>query len=717
MTQPKGSPKDSRYDAFISYRHRPMDQSVTEWLHKKLEAFRGPKGQGMPAKRKGFAVFIDKWELVGNPSLNQMIQAAARNADCFFLICSKTTPESTWIQEELTSFTSRHGWERVHPILIEGTPKESFPEEVFARKQRPYVDFLNLTADTATQVMAQLKREKLWYTSRLLGVGEEQLDSALRKRTLRRLATWGTAGALALALFSYGVTTFLRNAQQSRNAALASEQLAVKNEQLAEQSGREAALSEMQAIASRNAAYQSKQAANRSQRQAERSEQEALESEKDATQSRLAFDRELEKVEEAQQRHSENEVWAQIAQYEDDLRHYRALQARTYAEALAKREGITEAQQKALQAIVNASYGEGLIAPIYREEGLRFAAYSPDGKTLIIYGADGSLMSYEAASLLLLGQAAAGSADNHTVAFSTDSQYIATCNFNGDAVVSMFEARSLERVQKQPSQEGKGRVKLAYFAPNTHSLYYSFDYGPFMRMTPEGVERMEAPALETYASVLPVNEELFVASRYADYETPQEAPFRDGPISIAYHLPTGDVTELGKIGDSSVYHNLVLESGDGRWLAVGANLDTVNLYVFDRQRGKVVWSTGEMERAAAMVDFSTDGTRMLYGNRFESLNLYNTEKKFAITGTITATSGRDIRAAKLCLNDTAVLYAYGTTLVLVDIQTQRELQRYHTPHSKEILSIEVSPDGTQAVTASEVDLLVWQLGEQPGEGR
>lgn len=123
--------RELKYDAFISYRHCPLDQFVAINIHKKLEAFKLPKSAVKllsGEKKKIERVFRDEEELPLADNLSNPIDRALENSDFLIVICTPRLKESRWCQREIETFLKEHGRERILLVLAEGEPCESFPE-------------------------------------------------------------------------------------------------------------------------------------------------------------------------------------------------------------------------------------------------------------------------------------------------------------------------------------------------------------------------------------------------------------------------------------------------------------------------------------------------------------------------------------------------------------------------------------------------------------
>ena len=79
--------KKNKYDAFISYRHAELDKFVAVNLHKKLEAFKLPKGVVSPTgKTRIERVFRDQDELPLSSNLSDPITEALESSDYLVVI-------------------------------------------------------------------------------------------------------------------------------------------------------------------------------------------------------------------------------------------------------------------------------------------------------------------------------------------------------------------------------------------------------------------------------------------------------------------------------------------------------------------------------------------------------------------------------------------------------------------------------------------------------
>ena len=128
------------YDAFICYRHGPIDTQVAKLLQHKLEHFRsiGDRKHRRPFHR----IFVDEGELSSCADFGAQIRAALKNSGWLIVLCSPETPQSPWVQSEIDTFLEFHDRSRILAVLTEGEPETSFPPQLLG------------SADGSNQVLA-----------------------------------------------------------------------------------------------------------------------------------------------------------------------------------------------------------------------------------------------------------------------------------------------------------------------------------------------------------------------------------------------------------------------------------------------------------------------------------------------------------------------------------------------------------------------------------
>ena len=115
------------YDAFFSYRHKPLDTEVTKGVFQWFESYRLPaslRGQGFEDVGKAFR---DTEELAVSRILTETIDDALGSTDVLIVVCSTDTPSSEWVDREVETFIELGRAEHVYPLLINGDEDASFP--------------------------------------------------------------------------------------------------------------------------------------------------------------------------------------------------------------------------------------------------------------------------------------------------------------------------------------------------------------------------------------------------------------------------------------------------------------------------------------------------------------------------------------------------------------------------------------------------------------
>lgn len=105
------------YDAFICYRHGPLDTPAARTLRDVLERCRGIE-----------RVFVDEGELSSCADLGERIRDALENSRWLVLVCSGQTRESSWVDDEIRTFLRYHDPSHILAVITEGEPEEIWPE-------------------------------------------------------------------------------------------------------------------------------------------------------------------------------------------------------------------------------------------------------------------------------------------------------------------------------------------------------------------------------------------------------------------------------------------------------------------------------------------------------------------------------------------------------------------------------------------------------------
>ena len=208
---------NTKYDAFISYRHAELDKYVAVTLHKKLEAFKLPAGVVSPTgKKKIERVFRDQDELPLSSNLSDPINEALEASDFLIVICTPRLPESEWCNREIETFIKLHGREHILAVLAEGEPDESFPEgltkeEYEVKKPDGTVEkkvryFEPLAADVRGKNKKQINKAMndavLRIGASLFSLNYDALKQRHKERAMKRTLSVVSGIAAALLLFS-----------------------------------------------------------------------------------------------------------------------------------------------------------------------------------------------------------------------------------------------------------------------------------------------------------------------------------------------------------------------------------------------------------------------------------------------------------------------------------------------------------------------------------
>lgn len=205
------------YEAFISYRHLPLDIFIAENLHKLLEHYTIPKKAGWGGRKHIRHIFRDRDELPISSDLSASITDALHKADHLIIICTPHTMESAWVQKEIETFLQTHSRDDIILVLAEGEPEESFPEIVLKAPDPEHpgrmVDIEPLAADvrgaSRKEVLKKMKEEKLRVMASLLNAPYDTLVQRDRDFRMRRGLAIGSV--IGVCLLSFGIYTACQN--------------------------------------------------------------------------------------------------------------------------------------------------------------------------------------------------------------------------------------------------------------------------------------------------------------------------------------------------------------------------------------------------------------------------------------------------------------------------------------------------------------------------
>lgn len=188
-----------KYNAFISYRHAPLDSKIAEHVQRKLERFAVPsKIKKLTGKKRIERVFRDKDELPTTSNLTETIYSALDNSDYLIVICSENTKESQWVQREIEYFLSKHSRDNVMTVLCSGEPYDVIPDILkYEDKKVTSEDGSEHTVKIALEPLScdyrlpigKADREELpRLAAAVLGCSYDELINRRRAHVLRRVS-------------------------------------------------------------------------------------------------------------------------------------------------------------------------------------------------------------------------------------------------------------------------------------------------------------------------------------------------------------------------------------------------------------------------------------------------------------------------------------------------------------------------------------------------
>lgn len=228
--------KNFKYDAFISYRHCELDKYVAENLHRILESYDLPKNikeklniTGKPIKR----VFRDQEELPLSSNLEDPIIDALKESKYLIVICSPRLKESMWCKKEIETFKKLRGRKNIFCVLVEGEPKDSFPQEVLVDDDnKTLVEPLaaDVRGETKKEVLKKLKTEKLRLIAPIFNLDYDDLRQRHKQRRQKQILITSLIVATFFILFSIYTSVMLIkiNSQQKMLKLHQAESLSTK---------------------------------------------------------------------------------------------------------------------------------------------------------------------------------------------------------------------------------------------------------------------------------------------------------------------------------------------------------------------------------------------------------------------------------------------------------------------------------------------------------
>lgn len=209
-----------RYRAFISYSHH--DRKAAEWVHRALETYRAPRrltttDGGAPTRRLT-PIFRDREELSASPDLGEVIRDALDRSDALIVLCSPTSADSRWVDQEVAYFLNDRGPGQIICVITPATPTSAPPIEVLPSALRAVLSIgveplaVDLRRGADGRRLARLK-----IVARLLGVSLDQLVQRDARRGMRLMATFAAAAlVVTLAMGAMTIAT-LKSRQIARD--------------------------------------------------------------------------------------------------------------------------------------------------------------------------------------------------------------------------------------------------------------------------------------------------------------------------------------------------------------------------------------------------------------------------------------------------------------------------------------------------------------------
>ena len=218
---------EKKYDAFISYRHLPLDKAVAKRLQELLERIKPPRGLECKNTKKISRIFRDESELPTSGDLGNDIITALENSAYLIVLCSPKLKESKWCMAEIDHFKKLHGGRvnRILPVLLDGDPSEAFPDSLrydartivdengIERTELVEVEPLacNISANgDIPKTLKKLNTEFLRIAAPILGCGFDDLYRRHHRRKVRRIVTTVSVSAVLLMAF---VLTYIFQSQ------------------------------------------------------------------------------------------------------------------------------------------------------------------------------------------------------------------------------------------------------------------------------------------------------------------------------------------------------------------------------------------------------------------------------------------------------------------------------------------------------------------------
>ena len=189
-----------RYRAFFSYSR--ADNRVANWLHGQLDRYRTPKALiGIDGKfgnvpSKLHPIFRDRTDLPSGGHLSKVLQDALEDSETLIVLCSPAAAKSAYVNHEVETFIRLGRQDRIFPVIADGEPNSRDPEaECFPPALRPLgilaADLRHIKGKSGQVTGDGKNTARLKLTAGLLGLPLDELvkREQRRQRQLTGLAT------------------------------------------------------------------------------------------------------------------------------------------------------------------------------------------------------------------------------------------------------------------------------------------------------------------------------------------------------------------------------------------------------------------------------------------------------------------------------------------------------------------------------------------------
>lgn len=215
------------YNAFISYKHAPLDMKIAEHVQRSLEHFHVPhKMKGKAKHQKISRIFRDKDELPITSDLTETIIDALKKSEYLIVICSTNTKQSMWVKREIQMFLTTHTRDKILTVLCDGEPQDVIPEELTSVEKEYYdtatgfphtvkIPIEPLSCDYRLPMKRADREELPRLAAALLGCSYDELQRRNRQYKMRRAAA--VIGVAFAGLAAFGIYAAISRQQIKAN--------------------------------------------------------------------------------------------------------------------------------------------------------------------------------------------------------------------------------------------------------------------------------------------------------------------------------------------------------------------------------------------------------------------------------------------------------------------------------------------------------------------